>query len=105
MQEKENKLTKRETVVFVIIFLGVFIISFCLMLYPLDRHAPLWFFSSIGLSVILIFDIIWVLIMRLLFRKYKKVSFFFIFSGLAISTAILSWWIIESLSLFDHMFG
>jgi hypothetical protein len=105
MQKKENLITKLDVVVFMIIFFVIFGISFYFSLPILNTHTPLWFFGPIGFMIIIIFDIVWILIIKILFRKYKKTRILFIILGFAISTSILIWLIIERIDLFDHMFG
>lgn len=107
MQEKKNfSLRKQDMIVFAVILLGIFVISFYLLFPVIDSpKTPDWLIGPKGLLALLGFDIIWVLVMKLLFKKHPKLKMFLISLGITLSASFLSWWIIEKTSLFDHMFG
>jgi hypothetical protein len=102
----DNSLSKQEVIVFAIILLAAFIISFYLLFPIIDSpKTPDLLLGPIGLLLIIGFDIAWVLIMKLLLKSHPKTKMFLMLLGITLSTSFLVWWIIEKTSLFDHMFG
>ena len=98
--------SKQRMIAFGVILLGIFAISFYLLFPIIDSpKTPDWVLGPIGMLILLCFDIVWVLITRLLFRKHPKLKVFLISLGITLSASFLAWWIIEKTSLFDHMFG
>lgn len=106
MEENENRLNKKVIVIFIIIFLSIFIFSFWSLFSVMNSPIiPNWFVGPIGLVLILVFDMIWVITIKSLFKKYIKLKIFLIFLGITLSTSVLAWWLIGKTSFLDHMFG
>ena len=72
---KEDRFTWWEVIIFVIVFLGIFLISFVLLV-PLLMNPPLdnilWFYGPTVLLIVLGVTLLWTLVMKLLFRKDKE---------------------------------
>ena len=80
MEKAEKRLSRGEIVLMAIvtplIFCVTFGASYFLILFILGYSGPqVWFYSPIGVFVILVFGVVWVLIIRLLFKTYKKTKF------------------------------
>jgi hypothetical protein len=107
MQEKKKfSLSTQNMIVFTVVLLGIFVISFYLLFPVIDSpKTPDWFLGPMGLLALLGFDIVWILVIKLLFKNYPKLIIFLILLGITLSASFLSWWIIEKTSLFDHIFG
>jgi len=107
MPEKEIlSLSAKDLIVFTIALLGIFVVSFFLLFPVIDGpKTPDWLLGPMGLLALLGFNIVWSLVIKLLFKNYPKLIIFLILLGITLSASFLSWWIIEKTSLFDHMFG
>ncbi|OHB62527.1 MAG: hypothetical protein A2168_01770 [Planctomycetes bacterium RBG_13_50_24] len=107
MQEKKIlSLSTQDMIVFTVVLLGIFVVSFYLLFPVIDGPTtPDWLLGPMGLLALLGFDIVWSLVIKLLFKSYPKLIIFLILLVIILSASFLSWWIIEKTSLFDHMFG
>jgi len=106
---KKGGLSRKEIVLMVIltplIFCVIFGVTSCLIIFASGGvHSGIWFYGPIGLFFILCFNIAWVLIVRLLFKKYKKTKILFMTMGFAISTSALLVWFYDKIDI-SHMFG
>ena len=106
MRDKEQKSpVNRFGIICEIVFLGIVAIAVyvgatLLLGEPINRHMPNWFFGPIGLFMILGFDIIWVIGMKIWKLKsvqvkiIKKILSVLVF---ALSASVLTCWLILNL--------
>jgi hypothetical protein len=102
MRTEKNKMSAWSIAIFIIIFCGLSALFLLLIMFFI--YLPLWFWGPVGFSVILGFDIVWILVIKQIFKKYKKKKIFFMILGFAVSTAFLIFWLVDKLNI-GHMFG
>jgi len=56
-------------------------------------NMPSWFFGPVGLLIVLGFDVVWILLIKFLFKTHIKIKIILMLLGVTLSTAILCWWI------------
>lgn len=106
MQEDEQKSPVNrfeiacEIVFLTIMAIAVYVGSIWLLGEPINRHMPNWFFSPIGLFMILGLDVIWIFCMKLRKSKTKRMSRVKRFLSVLIfslSASVLTSWLILNL--------
>jgi len=97
---------KKDIIILVVTVIFVYCISFY-SLFDCGHFSfvPEWFWGWMGLCTIIGFDIVWIFVIRFLVRKNAKIRITLTLLGLAITTAVLTWWILENMSVSIHIFG
>jgi hypothetical protein len=98
-EEKKKKfpLNAIEVVLLVVAFPVVFYFLLKILCEPMNKHAPYWFSKFWGILLILGFDFIWLLVMKLWPLKILRVKIYITLIVFVISSAILACWTILNL--------
>jgi len=99
MQKKKREfpLSSFEIVSLVFVLPAIFYYSGRLLWEPINSHAPMWFFSFLGLLAILGFDCAWISLMKLWPLKKLRVKIYLTSLILTISAVILYCWVMLNL--------
>lgn len=96
MQDEKRKFPlSTPEVVFLIIFIPIiFYVAMRMLIKPMNSYAPYWFSTWIGFLVVLGFDILWVIAMKLLPLKNIRIKIYSILLVLTFSLSILTCWML-----------
>ena len=72
----------------------LYVFAIPLVILPLHLIAYEWFFGPLGLVVVLAFDVVWIIIMRLLLFKNRRLRKVLIWFVLTVSASVLTGWIV-----------
>ncbi len=96
MQDKKRKnpLSRLGIVCLVILIPIVYWRTTLLLFQPMNLYTPLWFSPQLGLLVIVGFDIMWVILMKLCPLKCTKVKIVLTVLVLTLSASVITCWIL-----------
>jgi hypothetical protein len=99
MQEEKRKLplSRWEIVCLAILTPIVYWRAMRLLIKPMNEHMGYWFYTALGLLVVLGFDIVWVIMMKLWPLKNAKVKIVLTVLVLTLSASVISCWILLNL--------
>jgi len=95
--KKKFPLSIFELVLLLIVLPIIFYCSGKLLWEPINSHAPSWFFSFVGLLVILGVDGLWVMAMKLWPLKNLRIKIYATLFILTISAVFLTCWILMNM--------
>ena len=96
MQEKKRKFpfTPLETILLAILTPIIYLGTTMLLFKPMNSvYMPDWFFSWLGFFIVLGFDVVWVVIMRLWPLKNIKVKIVLTVLVITLSASVLTCWV------------
>jgi hypothetical protein len=97
MQENTRKfpLSIPEVILTMIFIPIIFYGAMRILIKPMNSpHMPNWFFGPIGLLIVIGFDVLWLIAMRLWVFKGIKVKIFLTLLVLTLSSSIITCWIL-----------
>lgn len=100
MQEKKRKFPLSiPEIVFLIIFVPIsFYVAMRIFIKPMNRpDMPYWFFGPIGPIIVIGFDVLWVIAMRILSLKSIRVKIYLTLLVFTLSASVLACWVLLKL--------
>ena len=100
MQEKKRKfpLSVPEIIFLIMVIPTIFYVAMRILIKPMNSpDMPYWFFGLIGPLMVIGFDILWVIAMKLLFKNNIRVKIYLTLLALTLSASVLACWALLNL--------